>query len=195
MPATLSLTGPTYMDLGYDDGTLPSLGLIRLELALEAVVGPVGAHVRIHATANDVGADDFSAAVHAADNAYPYRLYSQCYPAGSRLEMSRISELIGYWRYRNELQIDWTTLTAIVPKHQMVCFNAAGDYILVVGDRVVWSSRAYWGSVLGGTTHAPPKTPNDPQGGWTVAASSGDGWKKLVGIGSSQGSGGGDHDK
>ncbi|MCC6554700.1 MAG: hypothetical protein IT372_17135 [Polyangiaceae bacterium] len=195
VPATLSLTGPTYMDLGYDDGRIPSLGLVRLELTLDAVAGPVSAHVRIHATANDVGADEFSAAVHAADNAYPYQQYSQRYPAGSRIEMSRIRELIGYWHYRNELQIDWTSLAAIVPKDQMVCFNAVGDYILVVGDRVVWSSRAYWGSVLEGTTHAPPKTPNDPQGGWTLSTGGGLDWKKFAGIVSSQGSGGGDQDK
>src|SRR5262249_17365691 len=125
VPAALTFTGPTYMDLGYDDGRIPSLGLVQLELTLKAVAGPVRAHVRIHATANAVGADDFSGGAPAADNASPYRLYSQCSPAGSRLEMSRIRELIGYWEYRNELQIDWTSLTAIVPKGQMVCFNAA----------------------------------------------------------------------
>jgi len=186
VPSTLSLTGPTYMDLGYDDGKAPSLGFIRLELMLEAAGGPVGAHVRIHATANDLSRRDFSASVNEADRSYPYTRYSLCYPAGSRIQMWRIRELVGYWRYRNELEVDLPKAAAIVPRNQMVCFNAVGDYILVVNGQVVWSSRAYWNAVLEGTEHAPPKAPNDPQGGWTLQETGpihGMGWKRLLDIG------------
>jgi hypothetical protein len=193
VPSTLSLTGPTYMDIGYDDGTTPTLGLVRLELELAAAAGPIGAHVRIHVTANDFQERDFTAALHEADRSYPYQLYDICYPAGSRIASWRIKELVGYWLYRNELQVDLLGTVAIVPARQMVCFNAVGDYILVVDGKVVWSSRAYWNAVQLPTTKAPPKYPNDPQGGWTLEGAGdmthGAAWKKLSGLFSGQGTG------
>jgi hypothetical protein len=189
----LSVTGPTYLEIGSDDGTQPSLGMVRLELRLKATAGPVKAHVRVHVTANDVNQKAFAAELDEAERGYPYSSYNVCYPAGSKLAISRIRLLLGYWQYKNQLQLDPSTLAAIVPKNQMVCFNAVGDYILVENGLVIWSSRAYWHAVYEGMSKGPGKSAEDPDIDVTLERSmpSPEALKTLAQL-MSQGSGKGD---
>ncbi|HTN89035.1 MAG TPA: hypothetical protein VL242_35400 [Sorangium sp.] len=138
----LSLTSKTYLDIGYDLGLIPSMGIVRLELTLQANGGPVRARVRVNVTANNVREREFSAAVMQTQQQGPsINAYSRCYPSGSRIATEAVKELIGYWEYTNNLRTDGSS--AIVPPDQMVCFNAYDDYILVERGKAVWSSHAY----------------------------------------------------
>jgi hypothetical protein len=62
-PAQLNLGAPTYMEFGYDAGTYPSLGLVRLAVVLTGALGPVNARARITVTANNLDEHAFTQAV------------------------------------------------------------------------------------------------------------------------------------
>ncbi|XXY54664.1 hypothetical protein WME91_26380 [Sorangium sp. So ce269] len=140
----LSLTGKTYLDIGFDDGVAPSMGVVRLELTLQAASGPVRARVKVNVTANNLRERDFSAAVKKAQEpGSGLDRYDRCYPSGSRIHPAKVRDLIGYWYYTNKYVLDFQSMSVVVPRDQMVCFNAYDDYILVDRGKVVWSSRAY----------------------------------------------------
>jgi hypothetical protein len=164
----LSLTGKTYLDIGYDLGLIPSMGIVRLELTLQANGGPVCARVRVHVTANNLREREFAASVMQTEQqAASIHAYSRCYPSGSRISKGAVRDLIGYWEYTNKLRIGGNS-SVIVPPDQMVCFNAYGDYILVERGKVVWSSRAYERSLLEGQDWGPKLTAEDPKMNMTI---------------------------
>jgi hypothetical protein len=162
--ATLSSTGKTYLDIGHDDGTRPSLGHIRLELTLSAVAGPVRARVRVHVTANNVREKEFALAVKDARGP-THNVYDRCYPAGSRVSMASIKVIVQYWRYYGQLRVDLERWAAIVPRDQMVCFNAFGESILVDRGKVVVSSRGVIDYYIdqAGRGGGPPRRAEDPK--------------------------------
>ncbi|WP_437621679.1 hypothetical protein [Sorangium sp. So ce1151] len=128
----LSLTGKTYLDIGFDDGAAPSMGVVRLELTLQAASGPVRARVKVNVTANNLRERDFSAAVKKAQEpGAGIDRYDRCYPSGSRIYPAKVKHLIGYWYYTNKYVLDFQSMSVVVPRDQMVCFNAYDDYILV----------------------------------------------------------------
>jgi hypothetical protein len=161
----LSFTGKTYLDIGYDDGARPSLGFVRMELTLRAVTGPVRARIRLHVTANNLREQEFSLSMKNAGR-HPMDVYDRCYPGGSRISMAKIRDLITYWRYFNQLQLDFNLGAAIVPRNQMVCFNAYSDYLLVERGAVVFSSRGvveyYIDQARRRQGQSPPRTAGDP---------------------------------
>ncbi|KYG09321.1 hypothetical protein BE21_18475 [Sorangium cellulosum] len=158
----LSLTGKTYLDIGYDLGLIPSMAIVRLELTLQANGGPVSARVRVHVTANNVREREFSAAVMKTQQQAPsFNAYSRCYPSGSRISESAVKYLIEYWRHTNKLR--YNHYAVVVPPDQMVCFNAYGDYILVERGKPVWSSRVYEEQLPGAQHWGPKRTAEDPK--------------------------------
>ncbi|AUX47836.1 uncharacterized protein SOCE26_093610 [Sorangium cellulosum] len=161
---TLSLTGRTYLDIGFDDGAAPSMGVVRLELTLQAVAGPVRARVRVNVTANNLSEREFSVAVRKAQGQEPaVDAYDRCYPSGSRIHPAKVKHLLGYWSYTHKLHLDFENVAVIVPPGQMVCFNASDDYILVERGKVVWSSRAYWEQMYLKPHSGPKRTAEDPK--------------------------------
>ncbi|WP_437576464.1 hypothetical protein [Sorangium sp. So ce887] len=163
----LSLTSKTYLDIGYNLGLIPSMGIVRLELTLQANGGPVGARVRVHVTANNLREREFAASVMQTEQQAPsIHAYSRCYPSGSRISVEAVRDLVGYWEYTNKRRSDG--YSAIVPPDQMVCFNAYGDYILVERGKVVWSSRAYEQQLPGAQHWGPKRTAEDPKPNWTI---------------------------
>ena len=162
----LSFTGKTYLDIGYDDGTKPSLGLVRLELTLRAVTGPLRARVRVNVTANNLNEHQFSLSVRGAGET-PADVYDRCYPGGSRISTAKIKDLITYWKYFNQFALDMNLGAAIVPRDQRVCFNTYGEYILIDHGQVVFSSRGvveyYIEEARRHRGQVPPRRAEDPQ--------------------------------
>jgi len=164
------------MDLGYDDGTTPTLGFVRLRLALAAAGGPVGAHVRVMVTGNDLREKDFAADLKAVQSRFDTTTYDLAYPAGSRIAPYRIKEMLPYlWHFYHEVgprfvnQHGKPALMVEIPPGTTVYFNGAGQYILVDGGAVVWSSVAYAEAKLEPRHPGEPaKKASDPQGSVTI---------------------------
>ncbi|WP_437905086.1 hypothetical protein WME95_43065 [Sorangium sp. So ce327] len=159
----VSLTGKTYLNIGYDRGLIPSMGIVRLELTLQANGGPVRARVRVHVTANNLREREFSAMVDNAQRQVPGAdVYDRCYPGGSSISRSKVWDLMGYWAYAYNHRPELLSQSVIVPRDQMVCFNAYNDYILVDRGKVVWSSRLYKQQTTA-PHYGPPRPDGDPQ--------------------------------
>jgi hypothetical protein len=159
----VSLTGRTYLNIGYDRGLAPSMGIVRLELTLQANAGPVRARVRVHVTANNMREREFSAMVDNAQRQGPgVDVYDRCYPGGSSISRSKVWDLMGYWAYAYNYRPELLSQSVIVPRDHMVCFNAYNDYILVDRGKVVWSSRLYKQQTTA-PHHGPPRTAEDPK--------------------------------
>ncbi len=97
-PTQLNIGTPTYMSFGFDGGSSPSLGLVRLVIVLTATGGPVRAHVRITATGNNQNEQAFSRTVAAAMSAQARssRTYVLQYGPGQKIATSAISELVRF---------------------------------------------------------------------------------------------------
>jgi hypothetical protein len=95
-PTQLNIGATTYMSFGYDDGTYPSFGLVRLAIVLTAAVGPVRARVRVIVTGNNLNEQAFSriAANGLSAQAGAARSYVIQYGPGQKIAASAISELV-----------------------------------------------------------------------------------------------------
>jgi hypothetical protein len=98
LPSQLNIGRETYMSFGFDGGSAPSLGFVRLVLVLTAAVGPVRAHVRITVTGNNQNEQAFSRTVAKAMSAQAMasKKYVLQYGPGQKIATSAISELIQF---------------------------------------------------------------------------------------------------
>jgi hypothetical protein len=98
LPAQLNIGTDTYMSFGFDDGSVPSLGFVRLVLVLTAAVGPVRAHVRIMVTGNNQNEQSFSRTVVKAMSTQTIdsKKYVLQYGPGQKIATAAISELVHF---------------------------------------------------------------------------------------------------
>jgi hypothetical protein len=67
-PTTIQANGATApttttLPMGYDDGSTPTLALVRIRLDLGSLTGPVSAHVKVHVTCNDLHERQFAVGI------------------------------------------------------------------------------------------------------------------------------------
>jgi hypothetical protein len=156
--AVLNTTGPTYPPIAVDDGSTPSLGLVRVSITLSAPGGPVSAYVSLTATANDLHeaqfakeANDFRAA-----NSYSSSYYL-CYGPGSLLTKADFDE------YKLEAAVEagvisyqiWS-LPIALDDGVKCCFNSKRDFVLVRDNVIIWASNPYDFSAPAHDGGAPP---------------------------------------
>jgi len=97
-PTQLNIGAPTYMSFGFDGGTYPSLGFVRLVLTLTGAVGPVRARVRITVTGNNLNEQAFAQTTAKAIKAQAAEAKSYVleYRAGQSVATATISELVHF---------------------------------------------------------------------------------------------------
>lgn len=97
-PTQLNIGTPTYMSFGFDGGTAPSLGFVRLAITLTAAAGPVRAHVKITASGNNQNEQAFSRTMTKAmhSQAIASVKYVLQYGAGQKIATSAIAELVKF---------------------------------------------------------------------------------------------------
>lgn len=178
-PSYVSMTGPTVMEIGYDDGKTPSLGLVRFFIRLFAPKGPVRGYVRVHVTANDSHEREFSAAVAKLQDSLELDEHAQCYPAGTPIDVTKIQEAAVASavapfidRTRSTAQWPYGSGTIVFKDQVQVCFTANGGYFLTQNGRFLW--RPY--TPADPTAHGPspqgdvPSHTQPVQGGATLVA-------------------------
>lgn len=164
----LNASGPTYPPLAIDDGSTPSLGLVRLSITLSAFSGPVRARVRITVTGNDLREKEFARQAEHFKDSYNFSdYYYLCYTSDQYLTSADFN--IG--QLQAAIQEGAIPLDILFQPTQMwkgvtCCFRENRDFILVKNGVVIYASDppvtsgAYPASDHPG--YEPPKSPEGP---------------------------------
>jgi hypothetical protein len=137
--------GPTYPDLGIDDGLTPSLGLVRLYIKLSAPTGPLRARVRITATCNDLHQHAFARRATKFQKEHSVGdYYYLCYPSGHVYSFSdfRTEAHVTNLVLAGHLSLDvWFGQPIQFFKGVSCCFREDKELILVKDGQIIYASR------------------------------------------------------
>lgn len=138
----LSLYGPTYPPLAIDDGSSPSLGLVRLAVTLSSAAGPIFATVKITVTGNNSREHEFAEKVAKFRSAHDIsEYYYLCYPSGHAFSPHDFTPAQQAYLFAKGYIAQWGKPSFKFPSGVTCCFRPDGAFILVKDGVVILSAE------------------------------------------------------
>lgn len=140
--SALSLYGPTYPALAVDDGSSPSLALVRLAVTLSSAAGPIFATAKITVTGNNSREHEFAERVAKFQSSHDIsEYYYLCYPSGHVFSIQDFTPAQQAYLFAKGYLPKWGKPTFTFPPGVTCCFRPDRAFILVKDGVVILSAE------------------------------------------------------